>query len=196
MAGHLLRESPGRRHADRGPIEFRDPVMDAPRRKSHVEVRQRLSMIHVGEASARSGLADHARAEPRARHDPRGECVVWPRDRGQPGHDVRVRAESSQHLDEARLELGRRIQHAVDAVGVVPPVAEGSVLPLRLPGWPRPRIGGGRATRSSRPGGLTPSRRFIVRQRRRVPRRRPRARPRRCHPREAAALASDRQAED
>src|SRR5262249_45798121 len=129
-------------------------------------------------------LPDGSRLEPFGRHDADPVLILGPIDLAELGDHDRVRPEAREDFDVRALELGGGVEHAINALGIVPAVAEGGVGVLRLAGrfapwagaWasageppgrrdavgapdPRPARPRGAATRAGLAPWLSPSRR-------------------------------------
>src|SRR5215813_11941792 len=78
---------------------------------------------------------------PFGRHDADPVLILGPIDLAELGDHDRVRPEAREDFDVRALELGGGVEHAINALGIVPAVAEGGVGVLRLPRRPGPRVG-------------------------------------------------------
>src|SRR5262244_4615518 len=78
---------------------------------------------------------------PFGRHDADPVLILGPIDPAAFGDHDRVRPEAREDLDVRPLQLGGRVEDAINTLGVVPAVAEGGVGVLCLPWRPGPRVG-------------------------------------------------------
>src|SRR5215471_6747862 len=141
VVGDLLREAAGGREANGRAVEIANVVVNDPRGHGRAKIGEGPGVADVGIDAGEGGLADGARLQPFSRHDAELVLIRGSIDLAELRDHSGVRPKAREDLGVRSLELGGRVKHTVDALGIVPAVAEGGVGVLRLPGRPRPRVG-------------------------------------------------------